>query len=139
MLTRNGIIILSKGAKLMPGMLEVDFLKSPLGLEADSLGENDNYSRYRVSTSMKDNLIAHLLVVFHRGLLKMILLRPKWPGTGSSWAEWSEEEELRIQELNSKLLEQYLEEPPPYNYQWGSVVSAYDPRGGFSSIVITYK
>ncbi len=135
MLTKDGILIIGNEDTIKPGLLEVDFLASSLGAMTRFNGANDGYSRYSGSGPLEGGLICYFALYFYDGILDMVIWTPKWPGTGNSWAEWSEEEELRVKELNDRLLEQYLG-PPPYSYAWGSIESDYDMKGGSSGIVM---
>ncbi len=54
-----------------------------------------------------------------------------------SWESWSEQKELKRKEEHDKWLEVNFGKPP-YRYEWGEIISNYDPRVGSSMITIRY-
>jgi hypothetical protein len=55
-----------------------------------------------------------------------------------SWETWSLEAEMRRKAAHDALLQADLG-APPYNFAWGSVLSAYDSKAEFSFIVVRYR
>lgn len=138
MLDRNGILHLSGEDTLGPGLREADFLRSPLGQASKSNGSNDGWSRYHVEGDLDNGLMCSAGLYFFDGRLRHINFQPHWPGRARGWRNWSEEGELRVRDQNNQLLAEYLG-PPPYVFAWGSIWSGYDPKGGFSSIFVSYQ
>ena len=64
-----------------------------------------------------------------------------------SWANWSKESELKRKHLNEKLLYEIFNDnineqstlPSAYHFEWGNIISCYDPRSGQSSIILHYN
>lgn len=136
MIMKNGVITVS-GEHIGPGLLEQDFLRSSLNAASHLEGANDGYTRYRGRGTLENGLSCFFTLIFYKGVLRLMTWKPVWSGTPTSWRDWSENEELKIKELNDELLKKYLG-PPPYKYGWGTIESDYDARGGSSSIVISY-
>jgi hypothetical protein len=55
-----------------------------------------------------------------------------------SWETWTLEAEMQRKAAHDALLQADLD-TPPYNFAWGSVLSAYDSKAEFSFIVVRYR
>lgn len=137
MITKEGVVIISREVALFPGLSENQFTQSSVGSCATSDGSNDGFTRYFANGYWSDAQPISMHLVFSKGVIKLVSISPKWPETPTSWSDWNEENQLRIKQRNDHLLREFLG-PPPYKYDWGCIESDYDLRGGFSSIVIKY-
>ena len=76
---------------------------------------------------------------FHGSFLRRVSIQCADAEFGSSWSDWSKERELARKRFHDSLLQSVLGKD--WNHQrfsWGAVDSGYDPKGGFSSIGVTY-
>lgn len=137
MITKDGFLNLSSMSVIGPKLLETSFLNSALSSTAPLDSGNDGWTRYRGKALLDNGQECSFTLFFDRGVLKRVSWRPKWPGAPTSWKDWTEEGELKVNELNNQLLLQVLG-PPPYEYEWGRISSSYDPRSGSSNIVVAY-
>jgi hypothetical protein len=79
-----------------------------------------------------------LLVVlwFREQQLTMVSLMASDPRFGTSWADYSLENEMARKASHDAWLSRVL--GPNRNFSWGKVWSAYDERGAFSDMGVKY-
>ena len=137
MITKDGYLDLFGLRVIGPNLLETSFLNSSLYSSAQFDSGNDGWTRYR-GEGLLDNGQECLFTLFlYDGILKTVSWQPKWQGAPASWKDWTEEKQLKVNELNNQLLAQVLG-PPPYDYEWGRISASYDPRSGSSDIYVVY-
>lgn len=81
------------------------------------------------------NKMFFVSLYFLSGFLNSIHLSEDTPG--ESWIDWSLDIEMKKKKNHDEWLESMLG-LPPYDYQWGHIVSVFDRKGGESIIVIRY-
>ena len=87
-------------------------------------------------------------ICYHENSIFLISLTTHSEDDSMSWAEWSEEKEVKKFERNNKFLAEILGSDfiltnashamIEYEYRWGKVTSAYDQRSASSVITIKY-
>lgn len=137
MITKDGFLNLSGVSVIGPNLLETLFLSSRLSSSARFDSGNDGWTRYSGRGFLDNDQECSFTLFFYNGVLKRISWRPLWPGAPTAWKNWTEEKELKVNELNNQLLLRVLG-PPPYEYEWGQISSSYDPRSGSSNIYVVY-
>lgn len=99
---------------------------------AKKVFDANGWCRYRI------NLEASVasLVFYDNQLLEvhLALVDPSLKG----WSDWSEEREAQKKQQHDAILRQCLGNGP-YQFDWGSVESIFDPKGGGSEIMIRYS
>ena len=120
--------------RIGPSLTKDAFVESRLGQTCKRGVTNQEYATYSLSLKDAQNEFG-LSLVFREQRLFMISI--EMLSAKQSWANWSEEEELRRRVAHDHLLAASLGKPP-YRYRWGEVLSLYDPRSGVSSIAIRY-
>ena len=116
-----------------------EFLHSPLVKNASVFVKNEPYCSYQIGTFRADDLSLIIsLWFFGKKLESVELVHHTAEQFGSSWADWTEENELKRKAIHDAWLEKQLGKPP-YIYDWGAVSSVYDERSGGSSIVVRYS
>lgn len=116
-----------------------EFTKSPLAKNASVFIRNEPYCSYQIGTFKTDDLTLIVSIWFFGEKLETVeLVHHTAVQFGSSWADWSEENELKRKAIHDAWLEKELGEPP-YKFAWGTVASDYDARSGNSSIVVRYS
>lgn len=133
MLSQGKIVDANGVGLIYPDLTEDAFLSS-VGLKAEENILNGDYHSFDIESLVigKTNFAARIF--FKQGQLWMLSL---YLVDGSSWSNWSEEEEMRRKAKHDEFLNQELGNPP-YVFSWGKVESIFDRKGGSSSIVINY-
>jgi len=112
-----------------------EFLSSSAGAFAQLDVRNAPYETY--SISLKDSLSTFgVSLVFESQRLDSARLEKITPG--STWANWSQENELEGKSENDKMLMATFRETP-HKFPWGEAVSVFDPRSGSAHITIRYS
>lgn len=134
---KNGSIAL-QNFLIRKGLTKDDFLSSNL------FSEVLNHQEYGFTTySLKPQLIENekfiMVLYFNKNdIIDLVNLSLSNSENIPSWDNWSESEEQRKKEEHDKWLLNNIG-IPPYNYDWGTVSSNYDPRSGSSMITIRYN
>jgi hypothetical protein len=134
---KNGSIAL-QNFMMRKGLTKDDFLSSNL------FGEVLKHQEYEFTTySLKPQLIEKekfiMVIYFNKNdIIDLVNLSLSNSENLPSWDNWSESEEQRKKEEHDKWLLNKIG-IPPYNYDWGTVSSNYDPRSGSSMITIRYN
>jgi short subunit dehydrogenase-like uncharacterized protein len=74
---------------------------------------------------------------FIRGKLASLSMALSDGTQDPSWSTWSEKTELAKNRRHLDILARRYGQPP-HKFPWGEITAAYDPRGGSSSISISY-
>jgi hypothetical protein len=132
----TGEIDLAQGVRVGPSFTEAEFLRS--ALSRNSKAQNDpEWSRYKIQRQLISGLQFRVGLCFHRGRLEQIELFLVGAESKASWDEWSEREEVERKASHDAWLDALLG-PPPYAFAWGEISSDYDPKGGYSCIMVSY-
>jgi len=133
----TGEIELASGLKIGPSLTETQFLASPLARGATAVDTDAQRSGYRLTRQIIAGSTFRVTLRFVTGKLVAVELFQVNTHSKASWDEWSDEEEKQRKAGHDAWLSQILGDPP-YSYAWGKIRSDDDPRGGYSSIVISY-
>ncbi len=107
------------------------FLKSPLGTQSKESLHNEECRHYDISPEPG---IAGT-VLFNGEILLKVFLMMVIPSDGTD--EWTIELELERKSLHDRWLQDELGSPP-WNYEWGRVVSEFDAKSVASEIIVVY-
>ncbi|WP_437279831.1 hypothetical protein WME90_04530 [Sorangium sp. So ce375] len=130
----TGRLELESGLVLSPALSRSQFLASPAGVASTVSVRNEPWCSFRFEAAAENVVLA---VFFKAEVLGSVHLAVIDPRFGAGWDDWSEEKETQRKEANDRwLLAHGL--TPGEKYAWGSVWSGFDPKGGFSSVVIRY-
>ena len=133
----TGEIDLGAGLRVGAGFDEQAFLASPLGAKAEAQPAAKPWANYRVRYHARGGRLFSVVLRFDAGKLAMVQL-VEIEDEGGGWDSWSEQKEIEKKARHDEWLDALLG-PPPYRYSWGEITSEFDPRGGFSSIVVRYR
>jgi hypothetical protein len=130
----TGGLELESGLVLSPALSRSQFLTSPAAIKSTILIRNEPWCSFRLEAAAEDVVLA----VFFKGeVLESVHIAVIDSRFGAGWDDWSVEKETQRKEANDRwLLAHGL--TPGEKYAWGSVWSGFDPKGGFSSVVICY-
>jgi hypothetical protein len=129
--TSNGSIEFARGI-VASTTSRASFLATPLGRRATLVVENGPFATYRVDP--EPGIGATLL--FDEERLQNVAWAVSMPNEDTSG--WNEESELQRKMLHEEWLARELG-APPYQFDWGDVVSEYDAKGVASAIIVTYE
>jgi hypothetical protein len=126
------------GEEIGPGLTRADFLGSSLAGEAEHLIGSEPYSSWRIARHL-DGLPFRLGLYFQGDRLEMVVLALDDPAFGSSWADWTRENET----ARKRAHDAWLGTVDPAigegrSVDWGSVQSVYDDHSAGSQIVLVY-
>ena len=125
------------GAFITPTLLRSQFLASAAFSGASVSIQNEPWCSYRLPTIAQPDTELAVVVQFHGEPVVAVTLMHGAARFGSSWSDWSQESELARKAFHEHWLSTALRLPLG-DYSWGSVWSGYDPKGGFSSVVVRY-
>jgi hypothetical protein len=128
--TTDGSIEFAHGA-IGSKTTRASFLASPLGRRATLVVENAPFATYRFAP--EPGVGATLL--FDGERLKNFAWAVSMPNEDVS--SWTQESELQRKKLHEKWLAKELG-VPPYQFDWGEVVSEFDAKGVSSAIIVAY-
>ena len=114
-----------------------DFLASSLAEGAKVHVENEPWCSWNLKAVEIDDQKWLFTVFFHGQRITTVDIMACSPEFGTSWNDWSEEKEIARKACHDDILKKLLGDPP-YEYDWGTVFSGYDAKGGFSSIAVGY-
>jgi hypothetical protein len=123
--------------RISVGYTKDDLLASALYTQV--IRETTNaYSLYVLSPQRIKNERFSVFLSFNpEGMLEFISLSILPEQTLPSWESWSKESEIKRKKLNDEWLKKQIG-LPPFKYEWGEIVSQFDPRSGSSAIIIRY-
>ncbi|MGL6074988.1 MAG: hypothetical protein ACRC8S_12585 [Fimbriiglobus sp.] len=122
---------------IAPSLTRDRFLVSSLADEARSHIANGTFHSWKLNGTFRSSGLDLLVVLwFHDQHLTMVSLMDPDPRFGTSWDDHSLENEMARKASHDVWLARAL--APHRNFAWGSVLSGYDERGGFSNIVVKY-
>ena len=136
----TGLIQLpSDGISIGPLLTREQFLASTLAAQCRELVRNEPYCSFALPTVEISGHSFAWSVWFRGSVLQRVSIHCADAEFGSSWSEWSEERELARKRFHDSLLQSILGQDWSHQrFSWGAVDSRYDPKGGFSSIGVTY-
>ena len=126
----DGLLEFARGV-ISSSTKKTSFLASPIGRGASLIVENGPFATYRIDP--EPGVGATLL--FDGERLQNFAWAISMPNEDA--IEWSEESELQRKKLHEQWLVQELG-APPYEFDWGEVVSEYDAKGVSSAIIVVY-
>jgi hypothetical protein len=135
----TGEIGLDSGESIGPSLTLKAFLASPLagGACPHALSGGTPWSIFDLGRRAIGGQTFAATLRFEGAALRMVQLSLVQSTASSSWDDWSEDTELARKARHDAWLEGQLGALPWWR-SWGEVRSVYDPRGGSSSIQITY-
>ncbi|RLB63947.1 MAG: hypothetical protein DRI90_05750 [Deltaproteobacteria bacterium] len=136
--TTTGEIKLDCGVRIPPLWMEDAFQSSLLASGAVSLVGNAEFHTFRAEPALISGSLFAIGLTFRAGLLCKLGLTLMHDDYGTSWDDWSEAKELQRKADHDAWLTSLLGGPPPHTFPWGKVTSSYDPKGGCSSILLSY-
>lgn len=125
----TGELVLTDTLRIGPWLSHRQFLSSPLYKRATSLIHNEGWHSYRIEPTIINQHKFYIRLQFLHSTLKWIDF------VAGGGVDIDESEQQRI---HDRLLEGWLG-TGPYEYEWGDVVSSYDPRSDSSSVIVSYK
>lgn len=129
----TGEVLFDTGEALGPSLTRSAFLASPLAVGATALGAGFALARRDIGGE------AFVPTLWFDGEpLARLELSMVMPTEATSWDDYSEDRELARKAKHDAWLAGQLG-PLPWQFTWGNVTSEFDPRGGSSTIVITYR
>jgi len=129
----------SGGICVCRSLTREQFLASPLASQSRELVRNEPHCSFALPTVQFDGHSFAWSLWFHGSALRRVSIQCADAEFGSSWSDWSEERELARKRFHDSLLPSVLgEDWSHHRFSWGTVDSGYDPKGGFSSIGVTY-
>jgi hypothetical protein len=108
-----------------------EFLRSPLGTQSKESFCNEEWRHYEIKPEPE---IAGTVLFNGEKLLKVFLMMVI-PSDGTD--KWTIELELERKSLHERWLQKELG-TPPWNYEWGRVVSEFDAKSVASEIIVVY-
>jgi hypothetical protein len=120
-----------------PGLTRAEFLSAAWANGATDLVVNEPWHSWNLPgeyASWKLQMVVSLF--FHRETLRMVTLCDCDPKFGTSWNDWSEQKERDCKASHDRWLAHCVGRQT--SFAWGNVSSQSDPRGGGSSITISY-
>lgn len=129
----------SDGIRVAPSLSREQFLASLLAARSRQLVRNEPYCSFALPLVQFGGHSYAWSLLFRGSVLQSVSIQCADAEFGSSWSDWSEERQLACKRFHDSLLELAL--GPDWSHQrfsWGTVDSGYDPKGGFSSIGVTY-
>jgi hypothetical protein len=137
--TTGQIQLPSDGIRVGPSLTREQFLASPLASQSRVLVRNEPHCTFALPTAESNGHSFAWSLSFQGSLLRRVTIECADAEYGSSWSDWSEERQLARKRFHDSLLQSVL--GPDWSrkrYSWGTVDSAYDPKGGLSSIGVSY-
>lgn len=128
------------GTCISPALTREQFLASSLASQSREMVCNEPHCSFALP---RVQVSGHAFVVslwFQGSRLQRVSIQCEDAEFGTSWSDCSEERELARKRFHDSLLRSAL--GPRWMHQrfpWGTVDSGYDPKGGFSSIGVTYE
>jgi hypothetical protein len=137
--TTGQVQLPSDGIRVGPALVREQFLASPLASQCRELVRNEPHCSFALPTVQFDDHSFAWSLWFHGSVLRRVSIQCADAEFGSSWSDWSEERELARKRFHDSLLQLVLgQDWSRQHFSWGTVDSGYDPKGGFSSIGVTY-
>ncbi len=120
-----------------PRFTKSDFFTSRLYPETIHQDHN-GYWRYALRPQKLDGDLFTVALYFQKdGRLEFVSLGILEDDHALSWSNWSREQQEHRKEMHDQWLKEHLG-LPPYEYDWGGILSQYDPRSATSTITIRY-
>jgi hypothetical protein len=130
------LTIASIPLQLGPGFTRDELLALPLASHTQVA--NEPHHSYMIGAHEIAGLTFIITLYFYGQQLESISLAHIAKEFGTSWDDWSEEQELQRKAVHDRwLIEQTGQ--ASHVYPWGEIGSDYDPRSGGSSITIRYS
>lgn len=125
---------------LGPRLTRDSFLASRLAEHARLQPVDEPYRSYVVSVPPGElgELAFVVSPLFHGPALASLNLMAIDARFGTSWSDWTEEKEQDRRRYHDEWLEGTCGLKPG-RYSWGVLDSGFDPKGGFSSITLSYR
>jgi hypothetical protein len=137
--TTGQIQLPSAGIRIEPSLAREQFLASPLASQCHELVRNEPHCSFALPTAQFGDHSFAWSLWFHGSVLRRVSIQCADAEFGSSWSDWSEKREMARKRFHDSLLQSVLGQNWSHQrFSWGTVDSAYDPKGGFSSIGVTY-
>ena len=135
-ISKQGKLTLDNNIGFSIGMCLSDFEKEIVGLDF-TIEKPFGMVIYRVHSVELKNKQFGMLVDFHQGFLVSITLFSKRPEFPHSWDSWTEEGILAEKKFHDAFLaKNHVKQG---NYDFGSIISIYDPKSGSSHINISNR
>lgn len=123
---------------LGPGTTEFYFLASTPGSTSTIRTRNAGFTWYRLAVPyLIDGDPFSMNVCFSSGILSLISMSIVSGEQDPTWSTWSEAIEAAKNKRHQEILQKRYG-VPPYQFHWGEILAAYDPRAGASTIAISY-
>lgn len=121
-----------------PALTREEYLSTPLA--GACVMRNEPFASFTPGVLELSGHPFNFTLYFHCSDLTSIDLMTTDESFGTSWADWSEDKELQRKRFHDSWLSKVLgNDRYPYDYTWGTVVSVYDQKAGFSYVSIKYR
>ncbi len=135
-ISKQGKLTLDNNMRFSIGMCLSDFEREIVGLDF-TIEKPFGMVNYRIHSVELKNERFGMLFGFHEGFLVSMALFSKRPEFPQSWDRWTEEGILAEKKFyDAFLAKNHVKQG---NYDFGSIISIYDPKGGFSHINISNR
>lgn len=122
-----------------PSLTCEQFLALPLASQSREIVRNEPHCSFALPTVQFDGHSFAWSLWFDGSFLRRVSIQCTDVEFGSVWSDWSEEREMARKHFHDSLLHSALGSDWCHqHFSWGAVNSGYDPKGGFSSIAVTY-
>ena len=121
-----------------PMFTKADFISSKLKDEVLSKDGDVHTSYYLKPQYIGEDQFIVRIYFNPDGKLSELLLSITSDGKTPSWENWSKEQQLLTKKKNDIWLYKTIG-PPPYEFDWGRIISVFDSLSGSSHIRVLYK
>jgi hypothetical protein len=137
---KTGEILLPlDGIRVGPSLTREWFLASRVAKECKELVRNEPYCSFDLPRVSFQGRCYAWSLWFKGSALTRVSICCADAEFGLSWDDWSEEKERARERTHEEVLNSALgADWREAKYGWGSVFSGYDPKGGGSSVEVTY-
>lgn len=115
-----------------------EFISSSLAQGAQINTKNEPCCSWHLSPAEWQDKRWQVTVCFVGEQLDSVHIMADAPEFGTSWSNWSEEQEMKRKKYHESILKPEIGSTPQ-TFTWGTVQSPFEPRGGMSSIIIEAK
>lgn len=128
----------SPAITIRPDLTRQEFLEAPYSQHASDSVVNEPWHSWQLAGEYRSGMISFLVVLFFQGdRLNMVDLSNADAAFGETWSEYSLEKEAQREASHNRWLSECIGKKRKFD--WGTVWSGVDQRGGGASIVIRYS
>jgi|SRR6185437_8659727 len=135
----NGILAFENPAiTIRPDVTRPKFLEASWARNSSDWVVNEPWHSWKLAGEYRSGMISFLIVLFFQGdRLNMVDLSNADAAFGETWSEYTLEKEAEREASHNRWLSECI--GTQRSFDWGTVWSGIDQRGGGASIVIRYS